>query len=375
MPADNSNNQKTFLQQIQDAIDEIFESLRSEWNSFRENVNNPNSWNSSFRKESGEVMDYYLTPEQREQLKQMRPMRAALYRTGWVFLAMFEKLNPERRVLSIIGVLLILFSNQNNSFDVFGGLCLILVILLELKDKLVAHDELEEGRHIQEMLMPEGTPEVNGWSVWTFTRSANEVCGDLIDFLRMDDGRIGVAIADVAGKGLHAALLTTKLQATLRAIAFDRQPLSTLIEKVNTIFHRDSPSHLFASLFYIEFTENESAVRFVNAGHLPALVRKNGSIEETGKGDLALGLTRTAHFAEQSAELRSGDLILLYSDGVSEAKNGRGEFFGKDRLVKLLSASSGSAQQSGLSILREVDAFVGSTKPSDDLSMIILQRK
>lgn len=352
---------------------------RTIYKTLRDDVRSTRAY-STFRKESSDITNFYLTNDQREQLKTMKRVNGSLHITGWVLKAMFYKLTPFRRLLFVLGALLIIgvqYSGSNlniNGSAFLGGVLLVLVILLELKDKLLAHDELEEGRHIQELLMPERKPSINGWSVWLYTRSANEVCGDLIDFLRMENGRVGLAVADVAGKGLHAALLTTKLQATIRAFAYDTQSLSTFIEKVNTIFHRDSPSHLFASLFYLDFNERNGSVSFVNAGHLPALLHRNGSVEETGKGNLALGLANTAAYHEQKVELNSGDLFLLFSDGLTEAKNEQGEFFGKERLIQLLRTATGTSEQIGSLILRTVDRFIGTQKASDDLSLIILKK-
>lgn len=349
------------------------------FSTLRDDLRNTETF-KTFRKESKEVTNFYLTHEQREELNKMRTMKRSFYISGWVLKAMFYKLTPFRRLLFVVGIVLILTVNSNNG-DVnfggnalFGGLLLALVILLELKDKLLAHDELEEGRHIQELLMPEQTPAMENWSAWLYTRSANEVCGDLVDFLRMENGRIGIAIADVAGKGLHAALLTIKLQSTIRALAFDESSLASLIIKINTIFHRDSPSHLFASLFYVELNEHSSSLQYVNAGHLPAMIVRNGSIEETGKGDAALGLMRSANFSEHTTAFNRGDLFVLYSDGLTEAKNEQGEFFGKERLIRILQTAAGTPEQIGNSILREVDRFIGTVRPSDDLSLAILRR-
>ncbi len=335
----------------------------------------------TIRKESKEITSFYLTQEQREELKRMKNIRRSFYISGWVLKAMFFKLTPFRRLLFVLGILMIITvraSGETLTFDgnaLVGGALLVLVILLELKDKLLAHDELEERRHIQELLMPERTPAMDGWSAWLYTRSANEVCGDLIDFLRMENGRIALAIADVAGKGLHAALLTTKLQSTIRALAFDEVSVSSLVKKINTIFHRDSPSHLFASLFYIEITERAPLLRYVNAGHLPAVVVRTNGIQETGKGDAALGLMRSVDFSEQTITLAAGECFVVYSDGLTEAKNERGEFFGKERLMRLLQSATGSPEQIGHSILREIDKFINTTAPSDDLSLVILQKK
>jgi sigma-B regulation protein RsbU (phosphoserine phosphatase) len=200
------------------------------------------------------------------------------------------------------------------------------------------------------------------------------VCGDLVDFLRLEKPKTAVVIADVAGKGLHAALLTAKLQATLRALAFDEAPIMSLIARVNTIFHRDSPSRMFASLAYAVISENDGEVRFVNAGHLPPLAIRNGEIEEMEKGDIAIGLTRSAEYTEHSIELNTGDLFVMYSDGVTEAKNEEGAFFGKERLTALLKRAQGSPEQIGRSIVAGVDGFMGQTPPADDLSLIILRR-
>jgi len=374
MSQNDSNHHRSLFSDLNKGFRSIWSAIVEEWREFKSEWNDSDQWNAAVRKETAAIADFYLGPEQREQLKKMKPVRRNLYRAGWVLTAMFEKLSHGRRIILIMGGLFILMSRQDNSFDIVGGIFLLLVIMLELKDKLLAHDELEEGRHIQEMLMPERTPAVNGWSVWLYTRSANEVCGDLIDCIRMENGRFGLAIADVAGKGLHAALLTTKLQATIRAFAFDQRSLPDFIGRVNTIFHRDSPSHLFASLFYIDCDEASGRVSYVNAGHLPAMVMKNGSIRETEKGDLALGLTRTAPYVEHTIDLDTGDLFLLFSDGLTEAKNERGEFFGKERLMQILRSETGPSEQIGMSILRDIDRFTGTQKLSDDLSLIILKR-
>ncbi|MDP1677481.1 MAG: PP2C family protein-serine/threonine phosphatase [Bacteroidota bacterium] len=338
----------------------------------------------SLRKDTKEISDFYLTDEQREQLKSMKAGKRSFYHFGWIMRAMFYKLTPVRRLMFIIGILFLIqvqgsFGEVNmlniNGNAIVGGALLVLVILLELKDKLLAHDELEAGRKIQESLMPERMPNVNGWKLWLFTRSANEVCGDLIDFLKIDEHRFSVAIADVAGKGLHAALITAKLQATIRSLAGEITSLPQLIGRINTIVHRDSPAHMFSSLLYAECSELNETIRFVNAGHFPALVVRNSEIEECVRGEAALGLTTIMNFSEHSAMLNTNDRFVLYSDGLTEAKNELGEFFGKEQLLNLLKSTlNESPEQTGFAILRTVDKFIGTTTPSDDLSIIILQR-
>jgi hypothetical protein len=377
MTTSDPNDKKSFFSNFNIDWKSLKSDLESAWRSFTREFDDPDHWNHTLRKESSEVTNYYLSDEQREQLKGMKRFRGIMYKTGWVLKAMFEKLTPERRVLFVIGVLLILSGNTigtSNSNAFFGGIFLVVVIMLELKDKLVAHDELEAGRKIQESLMPERMPTVNGWQLWLYTRSANEVCGDLIDFLKLDSGRFIIAMADVAGKGLHAALITAKLQATIRALAGEIRSLPELIGRINSIVHRDSPSHIFSSLLYAECSEKSETIRFVNAGHFPALIIRGTNITESAKGDAALGLARTMTYNEHSVSLKEGDRFVLYSDGLTEAKNNAGEFFGKERLIGLLTTTTGTPEQIGAAVLRELDLFTDSSSPSDDLSIIILQK-
>jgi phosphoserine phosphatase RsbU/P len=353
--------------------------VKRTFNTIRDDIRTSHFGNA-FRRESHEISEFYLTDEQRKRLDQMNSIQRAFHYTGWILQALFYKLTPFRRLVFVLGIVFLFsvhFQDNSRQFStngLLGGMLLVIVILLELKDKLLAHDELQEGRHIQEALMPEQIQQFEGWSIYLYTRSANEVCGDLVDFLRLEKSKAAVAIADVAGKGLHAALLTAKLQATMRALVFDAPSILTLVGKINTIFHRDSPSRMFASLVYAEIVEDNGDVSFVNAGHLPPLVVQNGAIREMAKGDLAIGLTRTVAYTERTLHLGSGDLLVLYSDGVTEAKNEHGDFFGKERLTAVLKRSTGSPEQIGRTIVAEVDRFMGQTRPSDDLSLIILRR-
>jgi len=120
-----------------------------------------------------------------------------------------------------------------------GFVILLVILLLELKDKLVATDELAVGRAVQIAMLPRDNPVVSGWEIWLYTHPANEVGGDLVDYIKMDSDRWGIAIGDVAGKGLGAAMLMSKLQATLRALAPGFQELSDLGSEVNRIIYRD----------------------------------------------------------------------------------------------------------------------------------------
>jgi len=248
-------------------------------------------------------------------------------------------------------------------------------VALELKDKLVAHYELEAGRAVQRALMPEANPIISGWEVWLFTRSANHVGGDLVDCVPIDDRRFGIVLGDVAGKGLPAALLMAKLQATVRALASESTSLATLGEQTNRILCRDGLSNRFATMVYVNVTANSGSVAVLNAGHPPPLVLRNGRVEELPRGAIAMGILPDARFFETPVELGDGDALVIFSDGVTEAMNVSDEFFGDERLRgRLLGLGGMDASGIGTEVVADVDEFVGDTRPHDDLSLVVLRR-
>jgi serine phosphatase RsbU (regulator of sigma subunit) len=337
------------------------------------------------KRDFAELKDYMLEEERKKRLEDMGWLKRWIVLTWWLLKSLFFKLTPARRILLVAGVFLVMlsrtvtYSDQHlrieSDTNVIGVLAILFVLMLELKDKLVAHDELSAGRVVQQTLMPERKPQVPGWDLWLFTRSANEVGGDLVDFLKIAEDRFGVAIGDVAGKGLSAALLMAKLQATLRALAADFTSLAALGTKLNYIFCRDSLRSIFASLVYAELARNSGLVRFVNAGHIIPVVMRPTKIEKVGKGGVALGIMPGAMFEEQRIELNRGDSLLVYSDGVTEAQNGRGEFFGEQRLLDLLPKLMNlTNEEMGERLVTEVDRFVGDAKVHDDLSIVMVRR-
>ena len=338
----------------------------------------------TLRRDFTELKEFMLTEERQKRLKDMRQVKRWLFMAWWFLEGLFLKLTPARRILLLLALLLLGSSvsvrtdgggGNFEGFHILGALILLFIIMLELKDKLLAHEELEAGHAVQNALMPERTPQVSGWSLWLFTRSANEVGGDLVDFLQISPGRIGITLGDIAGKGLRAALLTAKLQSTIRALVPDVTSLSELGAKLNFIFCRDSLPNLFASVVYAELQPDSGSVRMVNSGHLPPVIVRNGLIEKTEKGGIALGLSPQATFSEQHIELGKGEMMLIYSDGLTEARNLEGAFFGEQRVLDLLpQLSTYSSQQIGDRLVEEVDRFVGEARAYDDISIAILKR-
>jgi phosphoserine phosphatase RsbU/P len=338
------------------------------------------------RQEFRELKAYMLDEETPGGLKKGRLFRNRFPLTWWWLLrSMFFKLTPFRRIITIAGLVLAVMTQISIGTDtgstatidthLLGVTCLVFVLMLELKDKLMAKEELQAGRAVQQALMPERTPRVPGWDIWLFTRPANEVGGDLVDFLDVRNGTYGIALGDVSGKGFSAALMMAKLQATLRALVPDVSSLSILASKLNGILLRDGLRNMFASLVYAELHTNGGDVNILNAGHLPPIFIHGNEPTNLPKGGAALGLISEAHFAEQPLSLDRGDRLILYSDGVTEARNSGGEFFGDARLLELFrNLGEESSADLGGRIVSAVDTFVGDAAASDDLSLAILHR-
>ena len=338
---------------------------------------------ATIRRSFSELEGFYLSTHRQTRLAGMGRVRRWLFLSAWLLKSLFLKLTPTRRVLLLIAFLLMWQNSMNVTRDRFslvidvgvsGVVVLLVVLMLELKDKLLARTELEAGRTVQLALMPDRAPALAGWDIWLYTRSANDVGGDLVDYLQLGPGRLGVMLGDVAGKGLPAALLMAKLQATLRALVAGTASFGALGGEVNRILCRDGLPNRFATLVYLEIAPGSGRVQLLNAGHMPPMAVRLGRVEEMPTGSMALGMMADAQFAEQEIELQPGEMLVVYSDGITEAMNASEEFFGDERLRAALSpARPVTAAQAGANILAAVDAFVGDAPVHDDMSLVILK--
>jgi sigma-B regulation protein RsbU (phosphoserine phosphatase) len=234
---------------------------------------------------------------------------------------------------------------------------------------------MEVGRAVQLTLLPQDNPTLAGWDIWLMSRPANDVGGDLADYLALDGSRLGLSLGDVAGKGLGAAMLMAKLQATLRAVAPDFLSLAELGARINRIFYRDCGPTRFATLVYAEIAENSGRMRVLNAGHPQPIVVGASGVHVLPAVALPIGMMPDAVYVEQHIDVEPGGCVLLHSDGLTEAANEGGVFFGDERLQELLSTLRGlPAEQVGSRVVEEVERFLGEERPGDDLSMIIVKR-
>ena len=328
---------------------------------------------------------FYLTEQERRQLAEHRGFRRFMLRIWWFLKGLLLRLTPARRVMLAAALWFLVFGSQRiqirqGAVDIrypfVGTSLLFMVLVLELKDKLVARDELEAGRKVQLALMPSEDPQIPGWDVWLYTQPANDVGGDLVDHLPLDVGCHSVALGDVAGKALPAALLSVKLQATLRALAPLFPGLGDLGAAINRILQRDGLPTRFASLVYLVLTPESGCIRMLNAGHMPPLLVRGSQVTTLERGGMVLGIMPGATFTEQSVTLEADDVLVVYSDGVSEAMNERGDFFGDDRLHAVAIPTEGlTAKAIGQRILERVHRFIEHAPPSDDISLMVLRRR
>lgn len=342
------------------------------------------SLGGTFREGLREIYRFYLDEENRAEVDRMGPLRRAFVVTGWMLRGLLLKLSPSRRLLLLISASLVVFGNGISfpntrvivDLQPLGYVVLAFVLTLELKDKLLARDEIEIARQVQRALLPTDPPAAAGWSIWGYTRPANDVGGDLVDYLRTGSGHVGIALGDVAGKGLGAALLMAKLQATLRAIVSDHPDLDRLGRRLNAVLVQDGLVNRYATLFYAEVEPGGGALRYLNAGHNPPLLARWSGIEELGASSYPLGMLEDVDYRQGELELRPGEMLIAYSDGLTEARNAAGEEFGIERLRHALARLRNlPAEDAGRSLLDEVDLFLGRQRLEDDLSLIVLLRQ
>jgi sigma-B regulation protein RsbU (phosphoserine phosphatase) len=337
----------------------------------------------AYRRDLRDIYRFYLTDEQRERLGAMGHLKRFFWITGWLARNLLLRLAPARRVLLVVAALAFMirpdFQWKNTrvsvDFSQAGFVLVVIVLMLELKDKLLARDEIEVARQVQLSLLPKSQPSIGGWDVWSATTPANDVGGDLIDYLDGAGGRTGIALGDVAGKGMGAALLCAKLQATLRALAPSASSLEALGTSLNGVLERSGIENRYATLFYAELAADASDVRYLNAGHNPALLVRRGAIESLAASSLPLGMLPGVAYSQGSVTLSPGDLLVLYSDGITEATNAAGEEYGLARLeAAVRTVSTLSSEAAAKAILASAGRFVGGEKPHDDQSILVLRR-
>jgi serine phosphatase RsbU (regulator of sigma subunit) len=243
------------------------------------------------------------------------------------------------------------------------------------RDKRRLDAELEIATQIQHRLFPAKIPVIESYDLSAFNRSCTEVGGDYFDVINVDGG-VGIAIADVSGKGIGAAMLMSNLQAMLQIRAGEFADPSELIECMNIDLISRMGEGQFITMFYLALNPEEGRIRYCNAGHNPPyLLRKNGDIVDLKVSGMPLGILPDLKYETSEIEIATGDVLLLYSDGITECMDGGDDMFGEDRLKEVLKqAAGGDAHGIRGAIFSAVDTFRQDEPYSDDMTLIVLKR-
>ncbi len=237
--------------------------------------------------------------------------------------------------------------------------------------------ELGLARQIQQSFLPDSCPVLPGYELCSMWQTAREVGGDFYDFIPLSGGRWGIVIADVSDKGMAAALFMALSRTILRTMAIGKPTPHEAVDRANDVILSDARADMFVTLFFGVLEPSSGHFRYVNAGHNPPLLYRAARGEVTtlkGHG-IALGVMPNVSMREHSIDLEPGDLLLLYTDGVTEEIDAREEEFGTERLASILSAS-GHLSAAGLidEITQAVAEFAGHSTPMDDLTMVAIKR-
>lgn len=236
--------------------------------------------------------------------------------------------------------------------------------------------ELELATEIQQRFQPSGPPLVEGYEFQGISFSCYEIGGDYYDFIERGDGKVLVALGDVSGKGTAAALLMSSLHAAIHAQIAAKSTLDETVVAVNEYLAENTPANRFVTLFIGELDPAVGQFRFINAGHNPPLLgRADGTVEQLDSGGLPLGIMPFSEYEAGTVSLGTGDVLVIYSDGVSEANNLAEEEFGLDRLTEVIKANvARSASAIRDKVESALSAFTGTAAPNDDITLVIVKR-
>ena len=366
--------------------------VRDFWQRVSEGRDIDDLW-SQFAADTRSSYGFYGKDVDWEQIHKLPAWKRPLRVAGQLFWAMMNKLTPARRVLLLVALALLLLSSvqfqfgDNNRLEIksefIAALLFLLLLSLELADKVIMKRDLEIAREIQTWLVPSEPPMIPDAEVAFWTRAQNSVAGDYYDaFYPMNDGDTGgklmLVIADVAGKSVPAALLMATLQASLRTLASEGISLVQLTERLNRYACAHSLNgQRFTTAIVALYDPATRHLEYVNAGHnSPVLRRTNGGVDRLQSSSLPFGISPDAVFSSDSVDLQPGDTLILFTDGVVEAFNSAGEEFSDSRWINVIrTLPKLSAQETLGQLMKSVEEFVGATRQSDDITCLVLQTK
>ena len=371
------NNARHFWHRVSEGL-----AINQLWSQFEKDAR------SSYRLYSAGLEDLHREPSKVRRVWQIAKA---------LFWAILEKLTPARRVLVLLGLILLFFpsggfsyTNGDNhieihEFDmhVWGGLLLLLVLLLELADRVVMKRDLEIAKDIQAWMLPGAPLQIPGYEIAYATRPANTVAGDYYDVILRPSrvpsaDRILFVVADVAGKSIPAAMVMATFQASLRTLSMMGGTLEGLVNGVNRYTCSNSQGGArFTTAFFAELDPATGNLVYINAGHNVPILRKGlGTVERLEAGGIPVGIFADTPYQVGTTRLESGDWLVIFTDGIVEAVNAKDEEYGEPALIRLVDRESGSAPAELLHQLwAGLDVYVGNTPQHDDITCLVLKRR
>ncbi len=311
------------------------------------------------------------------------------------FWAVFEKLSPARRVLLLLALSLLVIpragmkyvgpEGRQFAFELdlhfWAALLLLGLLILEIADRVVMKRDLQIAREIQTWLLPGAPPQIPGLAIAYATRPANTVAGDYYDVFPRpgktnEQNRVVLAVADVAGKSIPAAMLMATFQASLKTLSTAQVALPELAANMNRYACTNSQGGLrFTTAFLAQYDAAHRRLDYINAGHNnPILRRANGQIERLDVGGLPFGILPEAKYDTASVTLSPGDWLIIFTDGLVEAVNARAEEFGETHVMAAIEAAKSLSPTELLKrLMAELDLFVGNTAQHDDVTCMLLK--
>ncbi len=312
----------------------------------------------------------------------LSPARRVVYGASLLFAALgvFDLFRSTRLLEAPIGRVTVIvpglvLPEGTGSFLIAFAL-MNLLVLLEVADRLSLKNDLEIAREIQQAMLPSGLFSAPGVETVGLSRPANTVGGDFYDILPLEDGRLIVAVGDVAGKGSPAALLMALLLAMMRTLVDERLEPAELVTRLNVQVSRHAPGTRFITLFYGVYDPRSGELTYVNAGHMPPIVLRAGdAIDRLSEGGMALGMFGQSTYATGHTVLQPEELLAVYSDGITEAENPAGQPFDEQGLESALVVNRHSDISAiGAAVVRAVEAHTADTRLADDLTILLLRR-
>jgi len=359
--------------------------LRNFWERVSEGRQIDDLW-TQFAADARASYGFYGRDVDWDEIKKLPRWRQPLHVAKEFFWALLLKLTPARRILLLAAFMMLLLSDVkilDIRFEFLAAAVFLLLLSLELADKVTMKRDLEIAREIQTWLVPSSPPPVPGAELAFASRPQNSVAGDYYDAFfgttaAAEGGKLTLVIADVAGKSIPAALLMATLQASLRTIAGEGASLADLVLRLNRYACAHSlDGRRFTTAVLAEYEPATRRLSYVNAGHnAPILRRANGDMEKLDIGGLPMGIDSAAEYETSAKDLRPGDALIFFTDGVVEAFDENGQEFGDGRwLAAIRNLPEISAQESLQFLMTTVDAFVGATRQSDDITCMIFRAK